>query len=80
MLWGVAGPRRRILRGGGERNAREKTPFPQIQPRSINDLRLSPQGRLCARFDGMSMADYPTGVRSGMGFPVVDNCVEEHIQ
>ena len=49
-------------------------------PGLLNDLRLSPQGRLCARFDGMSMADYPTGVRSGMGFPVVDNCVEEHIQ
>ena len=40
----------------------------------------SGQGRLCDRFEGMSMADYPTGVRSGMGFPVVDNCVEEHIQ
>ena len=49
-------------------------------PGLLNDLRLSPQGRLCARFDGMSMADYPTGVRSGMGFPVVDNCVEVHIQ
>lgn len=49
-------------------------------PGRLNDLRLSPQGRLCARFDGMSMADYPTGVCSGMGFPVVDNCVEEHIQ
>lgn len=49
-------------------------------PGRLNDLRLSPQGRLCARFDEMSMANYPTGVRSGMGFPVVDNCVEEHIQ
>lgn len=49
-------------------------------PGLLKDLRLSPQGRLCARFDGMGMADYPTGVRSGMGFPVVDNCVEEHIQ
>ena len=47
-------------------------------PGRLNDLRLSPQGRLCARFDGMSMADYPTGVRSG--FPGGDNCVEEHIQ
>ena len=49
-------------------------------PGRLNDLRLSPQGRLCARFAGMSMANNPTGVRSGMGFPVVDNCVEEHIQ
>ena len=49
-------------------------------PGLLSDLRLSPQGRMCARFDGMSMADYHTGVRSGMGFPVVDNCGEEHIQ
>lgn len=44
------------------------------------DLRLNPQLRLCARFDGASIAEFPVAAPGEMGFRVVDNCAEENIQ
>ncbi len=44
------------------------------------DLRLSPEKRLCPRFDEESIAMFPVADPGEMGFRVVDNCPEEHIQ
>ena len=43
------------------------------------DLRLSPQLRLCAKFDPDSIAEFPVAEPEEMGMRVVDNCAEEHI-
>lgn len=43
------------------------------------DLRLSPQLRLCARFDPDSIALFPVAEPGEMGMRVLDNCAEEHI-
>lgn len=44
------------------------------------DLRLDPEQRLCPRFDEKSCARFPLADEREMGFRVVDNCPEEHIQ
>ncbi len=44
------------------------------------DLRLDPQARLCPKFDETSIALFPVAKPGEMGFRVVDNCAEEHIQ
>ena len=43
------------------------------------DLRLNPEKRLCAKFDEMSMANFPVAKPGEMGMRVLDNCAEEHI-
>ena len=43
------------------------------------DLRPSPQLRLCAKFDPGSIAEFPVAEPGEMGMRVVDNCAEEHI-
>ena len=43
------------------------------------DLRLSPQLRLCSKFDSNSIARFPVAELDEMGVRVVDNCAEEHI-
>lgn len=43
------------------------------------DLRLSPQMRLCNKFDEESIAKFPVAQPGEMGFRVVDNCAEEHM-
>lgn len=43
------------------------------------DLRLTPEKRLCAKFDNVSIAKFPVAKREEMGMRVVDNCAEEHI-
>ena len=43
------------------------------------DLRLSPQMRLCPKFDADSIATFPVAQPGEMGMRVVDNCAEEHI-
>lgn len=45
---------------------------------SGEDLRLSPENRLCAKFDAHSLAKFRVG-DADLGFRVVDNCAEEHI-
>lgn len=44
-----------------------------------DDLRLSPEKRLCPKFDAVSTALFPTGEWEEMGFVVLDNCAEEHM-
>ena len=47
----------------------------QVSP----ELRLEPDKRLCPKFDGESIAQFPVARRDEMGVRVVDNCAEEHI-
>ena len=47
--------------------------------RAGEDLRLSPQMRLCSKFDPDSIAEFHVGEPGEMGVRVVDNCAEEHI-
>ena len=46
---------------------------------AADDLRLSPQLRLCPKFDADSIATFPVAQPGEMGVRVVDNCAEEHI-
>lgn len=64
---------RTLCRGDGM----EPKKFP---PRPAADLRLRPDLRLCPRFDACSIALFPVARPGEMGFRVLDNCVEEHIQ
>ena len=45
----------------------------------MEDLRISPELRLCPKFDSVSIADFPVAPRGEMGVRVLDNCAEEHI-
>lgn len=45
----------------------------------MEDLRISPQLRLCAKFDDVSIAKFPVASPGEMGMRVLDNCAEEHI-
>lgn len=44
------------------------------------DLRINPQKRICPNYDEESIALYSVADPEEMGFRVVDNCPEEHIQ
>lgn len=46
---------------------------------AMEDLRLSPQYRLCNKFDATSIAEFRVANPGEMGVRVVDNCAEEHI-
>lgn len=46
---------------------------------SMEDLRLSPEYRLCNKFDPTSVAEFRVADPGKMGVRVVDNCAEEHI-
>lgn len=48
--------------------------------RNFPVLRLDPELRLCPRFDSESIALFPLASREEMGFRVLDNFCEEHIQ
>ena len=48
--------------------------------KTVDDLRLNPELRLCAKFDALSIADFPVASHEIMGIRVVDNCAEEHIR
>jgi hypothetical protein len=43
-------------------------------------LRLEPEKRLCPAFDPVSIAKFPVAAPGEMGFRVLDNFCEEHIQ
>ncbi len=43
-------------------------------------LRIEPEKRLCPAFDPDTIAKYRVASRDEMGFRVVDNFTEEHIQ
>ena len=42
--------------------------------------RLDPETRLAPRFDSTSIALFPIAEPGKMGFRVLDDCTEEHIQ
>ena len=44
-----------------------------------DDLRISPELRLCPKFDADSIALFRVAAPHEMGIRVVDNCAEEHI-
>ena len=43
------------------------------------ELRITPEDRLCAKFDSTSIALFPVADREEMGMRVLDDCAEEHI-
>lgn len=43
-------------------------------------LRMEPERRLCPIFDAVSIATFPVAEPEEMGFRVLDNFCEEHIQ
>lgn len=45
-----------------------------------DDLRLSPEKRLCNQVDATSLQKEDDKKRGEMGVPVLDNCVQEHTQ
>lgn len=49
------------------------------KPSLGEDLRLSPEKRLCNKFDNTSVAEFRVASKRTMGVRVVDNCAEEHI-
>ncbi len=55
-----------------DRKKPKKSPAPE-------DLRLSPELRLCNKFDPDSIALFPVARPGEMGVRVVDNCAEEHM-
>ena len=48
--------------------------------RNFPVLRLDPERRLCPQVDSESIALFPLASREEMGFRVLDNFCEEHIQ
>lgn len=47
---------------------------------SMPNLRLEPEKRLCPLFDPDTIATFPVGPVDVMGFRVLDNFCEEHIE
>ena len=43
-------------------------------------LRLEPEKRICPAYDPVTIAKYPVAEPDEMGFRVLDNFTEEHIQ
>ena len=43
-------------------------------------LRIEPEKRLCPLFDPVTIAEFPVAAPGEMGFRVLDNFCEEHIQ
>lgn len=41
-------------------------------------LRIAPEKRIAAKFDAVSIADFPEAEAEDMGFRVLDDCAEEH--
>ena len=54
----------------GENERRGRTPA----------LRLEPEKRLCPLFDPVSIAEFPVAAPGEMGYRVLDNFCEEHIE
>ena len=74
-------PRRAGAAGGAllaEREARSETRFDDDDTKPF--LRLEPEKRLCPIVDPVSIYKYPLAASEEMGFRVLDNFPEEHIQ
>jgi hypothetical protein len=56
------------------KHAKRQRSMPEME-----NLRLDPEARLCAKFDADSIAEFPVAERGKMGMRVLDNCAEEHI-
>ena len=54
----------------GENGRRDRAPV----------LRLEPEKRLCPLFDPVGIAEFPVAEPGEMGYRVVDNFCEEHIE
>ena len=50
-----------------------------MKKNKTEDLRLNPEARICPAFDTVSIKKFQAPDRDEMGFPVLDNCAEEHI-
>lgn len=50
------------------------------RPGGLPFLRLEPEKRLCPIFDDTAIATFPVAPPEEMGFRVLDDCCEEHIQ
>ena len=64
---------------GGEKMKKRKSPQP-VPMDMAESLRLNPKRRLCPIFDSESIAEFPVAAPGEMGFRVLDNFTEEHIQ
>lgn len=49
-------------------------------PSRTSALRIEPEKRLCPAFDPVSIATFPVAEPEEMGYRVLDNFCEEHIQ
>mgnify|MGYP000394024514 FL=1 len=49
-------------------------------PQPTPALRIEPEKRLCPAFDPVSIATFPVAEPEEMGYRVLDNFCEEHIQ
>ena len=49
-------------------------------PSRTHALRIEPEKRLCPAFDPVSIATFPVAEPEEMGYRVLDNFCEEHIQ
>ncbi len=60
---------------------RKPLPIPKPTPRTqMTCLRLDPEKRLCPQTDAVSIRKFPLASREEMGFRVLDDFCEEHIQ
>lgn len=50
------------------------------RPGGLPCLRLEPEKRLCPIFDDVTIATFPVAPPEEMGFRVLDDFCEEHIQ
>jgi hypothetical protein len=67
----------------------EAPPVPELQGKAksgkkkagaMEEIRTDPEERLCPRFDSVGIAMFPVADPGEMGFRVLDDCTEEHIQ
>ena len=52
----------------------------KMSPSRPPALRIEPEKRLCPAFDPVSIATFPVAEPEEMGYRVLDNFCEEHIQ
>ena len=50
------------------------------RPVCDENLRISPECRLCPLYDSCSIREFPVAAPGEMGMRVLDNCAEEHMQ
>ncbi|MBS5151351.1 MAG: hypothetical protein KHY76_10255 [Butyricicoccus pullicaecorum] len=58
----------------------QETNMHEKQKTQMSCLRLNPENRLCPQTDSVSIRKFRVASREQMGFRVVDDFCEEHIQ